>query len=151
MHLKIPPALVAILMLILLVTVSKLFPQSSFSLPYKSLVAIAVAVIGAGIAVAGVASFRRLQTTVNPTRPGTASSLVVDGIYRWSRNPMYLGILLFLVACGIYLANIPGLLVIPSVFVIYMNRYQIKPEEEALALIFGEEFVRYRASARRWL
>jgi protein-S-isoprenylcysteine O-methyltransferase Ste14 len=151
MHLKIPPALVAILMLILMVTLSKLFPQFSFSLPYKSLVAIAVAAVGVGIAVAGVASFRRLQTTVNPTRPGTASSLVVDGIYRWSRNPMYLGILLCLIACGIYLANILGLLVIPPVFVIYMNRYQIRPEEEVLALIFGDEFVRYRASARRWL
>ena len=151
MHLKLPPALVAILMLILMVTLSKLLPQFSFWLPYKSILAIAVAVAGIGVAVSGVASFRRLQTTVNPTRPGTASSLVVDGIYRWSRNPMYLGILLFLIACGIYLANIPGLLVIPPVFVIYMNRYQIKPEEEALALIFGDEFVRYRASARRWL
>ena len=151
MHLKIPPALVAILMLILMVTLSNLLPQFSFSLPYRSLLAIAVAVVGAGIAVAGVASFRRLQTTVNPTRPGTASSLVVDGIYGWSRNPMYLGILLFLIACGIYLENVLGLLVIPPMFVVYMNKYQIKPEEEALALIFGDEFVRYRANARRWL
>ena len=151
MHLKIPPALVAILMLILMVTLSKLLPQFSFSLPYQLLLAIIIAAAGAGIAVAGVASFRRLQTTVNPTRPGTASSLVVDGIYRWSRNPMYLGILLFLIACGIYLANIVALLVIPPVFVIYINTYQIRPEEEALALIFGDEFVRYCASARRWL
>jgi protein-S-isoprenylcysteine O-methyltransferase Ste14 len=151
MHLKIPPLLLAVLFAILMVMISSVLPQFSYSPPHKTLVAIFVAAFGFIVAAAGIAAFRRLETTVNPTTPGKASALAVDGIYRQSRNPMYLGFLLFLIACGIYLANVVALLVIPPTFVVYMNRYQIKPEEEALLLIFGDDFVRYQARVRRWL
>jgi protein-S-isoprenylcysteine O-methyltransferase Ste14 len=151
MHLKIPPALVAILILITMVTISKLLPQYSFTLPYKLLIALAIAATGIAIAAAGVASFRRLQTTVNPTKPGTASTLAVDGIYRWSRNPMYLGIVLFLTACGIYSGNLVALVAGPLAFLVYMTVFQIKPEEDALTLIFGDDFVQYKSRVRRWL
>lgn len=151
MHLKIPPLLLAVLFAILMVIISFALPQFSYSPPHKTLVAIFVATFGIIIASAGIAAFRHLQTTANPTKPGEASALAIDGIYRRSRNPMYLGFLLFLVACGIYLANIVALLAIPPAFVVYMNRYQIKPEEEALLLIFGDDFVSYQARVRRWL
>ncbi len=151
MHLKIPPAIIAILTLITMVIITKTLPQFSFSLPYKLLVAIVVATTGISIAASGVAAFRKLQTTVNPTKPGTASTLAVDGIYKWSRNPMYLGIVLFLIACGIYSANLMALVVMPFAFLVYMTVYQIKPEEDALTLIFGHDFVQYKARVRRWL
>lgn len=151
MHLKIPPAIIAILTLITMVTIAKTLPQYSFSLPYKLLVAIVVAAIGISIAAAGVASFRKLQTTVNPTKPDTASTLAVDGIYRRTRNPMYLGIVLFLTACGIYSANLVALVAGPLAFLVYMTAFQIKPEEDALTLIFGDDYVQYKARVRRWL
>jgi protein-S-isoprenylcysteine O-methyltransferase Ste14 len=151
MHLKIPPALVAVLIIVMMVIISKWLPQFSFALPYKFLVATGVAIPGISIAAAGVLSFRRLQTTVNPTKPGTASTLAIDGIYRWSRNPMYLGILLFVIACGIYSVNLVALISGPVAFVAYMSVFQIKPEEDALTLIFGDDFVRYKSRVRRWL
>lgn len=151
MHLKVPPAALAVLAVILMLALGSVLPQFMYALPYKEVVAALLGVVGIFVAVAGVYAFRRLKTTVNPTRPGNATSLAVDGIYRWTRNPMYLGILFCLIACGIYLANVVALLVVPAAFVIYMNVFQIKPEEEALALIFGETYVRYQASVRRWL
>ena len=151
MHLKVPPAALAVLVVILMVALRSVLPQFTYALPYKEVVAVLLGVVGIFVAVAGVYAFRRLKTTVNPIRPGTATSLVIDGIYRWTRNPMYLGIVLCLIACGIYLANVVALLVVPAAFVIYMNVFQIKPEEEALALIFGEAYVKYQASVRRWL
>lgn len=134
-----------------MVIIAKTLPRFSFSLAYKLPIAIVVASIGISISAAGVVAFRKLQTTVNPTKPGTASTLAIGGIYRSSRNPMYLGIVLFLIACGIYSANLVALALGPLAFLIYMTTYQIKPEEDALLLIFGDDFVRYKASVRRWL
>lgn len=151
MHLKVPPAALAVLAVMLMVALRSVLPQFTYALPYKEVVAVLLGVVGIFVAVAGIYAFRRLKTTVNPTRPGTATSLVIDGIYRWTRNPMYLGIVLCLIACGVYLANVVALIVAPAVFVLYLNHFQIKPEEEALALIFGEAYVKYQASVRRWL
>ena len=134
-----------------MVALSKLLPQFGFTLPYKASLAVVIGIVGLLIAGNGVAAFRRLQTTVNPTRPETASTLAVDGMYRRTRNPMYLGVLLCLIACGVYLANFASLLFVPTLFVIYMNQFQIKPEEQALTLIFGEEFTNYMLRVRRWL
>ncbi|HEX6927780.1 MAG TPA: isoprenylcysteine carboxylmethyltransferase family protein, partial [Gammaproteobacteria bacterium] len=82
--------------------------------------------------------------------PGRASALVVAGIYRRSRNPMYLGFALLLLALGIHLRSLSALLILPA-FVLYMNRFQIAPEERALEARFGEEYNVYRQSVRRWL
>lgn len=113
-------------------------------------VAIAVAGIGILVAISGVVAFRRARTTVNPMRPDGASSLVASGIYRWTRNPMYLGMLLVLVGWAAYLARPWALLLLPA-FVLYMNRFQIGPEERVLEGIFGAEFEAYRSRVRRWL
>jgi protein-S-isoprenylcysteine O-methyltransferase Ste14 len=106
----------------------------------------------AGIALrARVTSFRRAQTTVDPTRPAKASALVVGGVYRLSRNPMYLGFLLLLLAWGVYLSHLPSLLLAPLAFVLYLNRFQITPEERALESLFGDEYRAYKREVRRWL
>lgn len=102
------------------------------------------------IAVAGVLEFRRVRTTVNPTTPHATSSMVRSGIFRHTRNPMYLGMLLVLAAWAVWLANPAAYAVVPA-FLLYINRFQIEPEERILAGLFAGEFDAYRRSVRRWL
>ena len=106
--------------------------------------------IGAGISVAGVLSFYQQSTTVNPHKPEQATVLVQSGVFQLSRNPMYLGMLVGLVAFGIYFGNPIGLVVLP-IFVGYMNRYQIKPEEKSMHQQFGGEYQDYCTQVRRWI
>ena len=109
--------------------------------------AIAAALI---VGLAAVAGFRRAHTTVNPMTPQAASALVTGGIYRFTRNPMYLAMLILLAGWCYVVANGAALAMLP-LFVAYLNRFQIQPEERALAARFGAEFERYRARVRRWL
>jgi protein-S-isoprenylcysteine O-methyltransferase Ste14 len=95
-------------------------------------------------------SFWRARTTVNPINPAATSSLVIGGIYSLTRNPMYLGFLLALVGWATVLSNALAYLLLPA-FIFYMNSFQIKPEERALASLFGEEFITYKSRVRRWL
>ncbi len=87
---------------------------------------------------------------MNPIKPGAASSLVTGGVFRFTRNPMYLSLLLYLLAWTAYLSNWLALLLVP-VFVLYINQLQIKPEERALSALFGSEYASYKARVRRWL
>lgn len=150
LDLKVPPVAVGLIMALLMRLTSWTAPQFHFSFPLQELIAAAFAVAGALISVAGVLSFRRAQTTVNPLTPASSSSLVTSGVYRFSRNPMYLGFLLMLLAWGSYLANALALVFAP-LFVLYLNRFQIAPEERALKARFGPDFVNYAARVRRWL
>jgi protein-S-isoprenylcysteine O-methyltransferase Ste14 len=95
-------------------------------------------------------SFRKAKTSVNPTKTNLTSTLVTDGIYKNTRNPMYVGFLFFLIGWGFILYNIYSMTLCIG-FVLYMNRFQIQPEEKALMSIFGEEFVDYKRRVRRWL
>jgi len=150
-HLKVPPVAVAGIAAALMYGLSIVVPQFAFPLPFKNTFTIIIFLFGLLIGASGVISFHRRETTVNPTRPSTASSLVASGVYRFSRNPMYLGLLLALVALGVYLTNPPSLLLVATAFVLYMNRYQIAPEEQALQRLFGEDFTAYTNTVRRWL
>lgn len=127
-----------------------LAPSADFVFPGQLLFASVVLLVAGLVGMAGVRAFARAETTVNPLRPDSASRLVAHGIYRHSRNPMYLALLLALLAWGILLGNGLALLVLPA-FVIGMNRLQIVPEERALAIVFGEEFRGYMRQVRRWL
>jgi protein-S-isoprenylcysteine O-methyltransferase Ste14 len=120
--------------------------ETSFLLP----VAAAFIVLGAGFSLLGVISFRQAHTTVNPTKPGAATALVVSGVYRFTRNPMYLGFLCFLLGELAWLGSPVALIAAPA-FVIYLNRFQIAPEECALRARFGEEFSTYARRVPRWL
>jgi len=105
---------------------------------------------GALTCLAGVASFRRARTTVNPMKPDSTAALVVAGIYNYSRNPMCLGFLLILLGWALFLSNGLALLLLPA-FVLYMNRFQIRPEERVLAALFAHDYAAYHARVRRWL
>jgi protein-S-isoprenylcysteine O-methyltransferase Ste14 len=150
MKLKIPPPIVTVVTGGAMWLIDKLTPALGFQLPARYVIAGCVAFAGVVVAVMGVASFRRAGTTVNPLRPERASSLVTAGIYRLTRNPMYLGLLLALIAWGVMLENALALLLLP-VFILYMNRFQIRAEEAALTAAFGQDFADYKSRVRRWL
>jgi protein-S-isoprenylcysteine O-methyltransferase Ste14 len=150
LELKIPPVAVALITAACMWFAARAVPE--FDVPFTGHVVVSgmVALSGGFIALSGVLAFSRAGTTVNPMKPGSSSSLVVTGIYSVTRNPMYLGLLLVLLAWAIYLANVLTVLLLPG-FVWYMGRYQIEPEEKALAALFGPEFAAYAARVRRWI
>ena len=150
LELKVPPPVVAFLSAVLMWLISRALPSWSFVFPARNLFVLTVAIAGAVTAGLGLRSFVRARTTVNPTKPDSSSSLVVSGVYAFTRNPMYLGLLLLLTAWAIFLSNVAVFLLLP-VFIYYMNRFQIVPEEEALASLFGRDFVAYKSRVRRWL
>ena len=146
---KVPPPLVALIVGTGMWLASRAFGATSVSFPVRLGLAIALFLIGLGISFAGVRVIRRAQTTLNPTKPETASALVSTGIYRYTRNPMYLGMATWLLAWAAWLAAPVALLGV-LLFVLYMTRFQIRPEEQALASLFDGEFPAYQARVRRW-
>ncbi|GGD61450.1 methyltransferase family protein [Lacimicrobium alkaliphilum] len=150
LELRIPPVVQVAIFALAMWLLDRWFPAAALELPANLWMAILLAVAGAAIALSGVWAFRRAQTTVDPRVPDQASSLVTGGIYRYSRNPMYLGFLLVLLGWATYLANPFSLLVLP-LFVLVMNRLQIVPEERFMLEKFGAEFNNYKASVRRWI
>jgi protein-S-isoprenylcysteine O-methyltransferase Ste14 len=150
LELKVPPPAVALVTAVLMWLASRSSPGLAFVFPPGNLLAAGLFAIGVMVAISGVVTFRRARTTLNPTKPETSSSLVSWGIYKVTRNPMYLGLLLVLSAWGIFLSNWLAFLFLP-VFVVYINRFQIVPEEQALISLFAREFVAYQSRVRRWL
>ena len=150
LELKIPPVAVVLVTAVLMWFSSRAAPTLGLVVPARDLVALCLVVAGAVTSILGVVSFRRAGTTVNPLTPGASSTLVRSGVYTLTRNPMYLGFLMLLLGWAIYMSNAFALLFVP-VFVAYMNRFQIEPEEKALRSRFGQAFVTYTTCVRRWL
>lgn len=150
LELKVPPPAVALLLGVIMWLVSFVVAPVEVPFGVRAGVGAVVATLGLVVGLAGIASFVRARTTINPTKPSATSSLVTKGIFRFTRNPMYLSLLLYLLAWAVYLSNWLALLLVP-VFVLYINQFQIKPEERALSSLFGAEYTSYRARVRRWL
>ncbi len=147
---RIPPPIVALVVGLAMWGIASSTPTVPAGDSSQLIAASAIALIGVFFCIAGVVSFRLAKTTVNPLKPEKATSLVCSGIYRVSRNPMYVGFALFLLAWAVYLASLWAL---PGVagFVLYINRFQIVPEERALSALFGGEFEEYKSRVKRWL
>ena len=150
LELRVPPVAVASIAALCMWLLSRWTPGLEWGQPWRLGTAVLLLATGVLVAVAGVLEFRRARTTVNPTTPQAASSMVRSGIYRHTRNPMYLGMLLVLAAWAVWLASPAAFAVLP-VFLLYLNRFQIEPEERILAGLFAGEFDAYRRSVRRWL
>ena len=150
LELKIPPAVLGALAGLFMWLARRWAPAFTFAIPQRAWIATGVALVGALIALAGVISFRRARTTVNPTKPAKASSLVVSGIYQFTRNPMYLGFAVILLGLAVFFSNALAVALVPC-FVLYLDRFQIRAEERALASLFPDEFPAYKARVRRWL
>lgn len=143
---RIPPPLVT------LVIGAGMYPLGSMAAAPPLRLAVALAFLGAALLflLPAVRSFRKVRTTVKPIRIDQASSLVTGGVYRLTRNPMYLGMVLVLCGWATWLGGIAVWLG-PVAMLLWLDRFQIRPEERAMATLFGAEYDAYRARTRRWL
>lgn len=148
LELKIPPLAVGVVIAMGMWLASDTLPE--FAYPPLRIVAMGMGLVGAGITGLAMLSFWSAHTTPNPMKPTSASFLVTSGIYRFTRNPMYLGLLMLLAGWALYLANILAFLFLPA-FILYMNRFQIKPEERALTDRFGRKYLEYASRVNRWI
>jgi protein-S-isoprenylcysteine O-methyltransferase Ste14 len=149
LELKIPPPIVALFVALAMWSVRLLAPSSSAA-PVRVAAAVILVLVAVAFSVSGVLAFGKAKTTKNPMKPEDASSLVVTGVYKITRNPMYLGLCFLLLAWALFLWS-PWALLGPLAFVAYISRFQIAPEERILATLFGAEYSAYKARVRRWL
>lgn len=147
---KVPPPIVMVAVGGLMWAAERALPFLRFPGEFPASVAIGVAAVGLAVEVLGAASFVRARTTVDPTHPCSASKLVTTGVYRFTRNPMYLGDLVMLVGWALYLSNVLALVLVP-LFVAYIDRFQIRPEEAAMSDLFGEDYSEFTSRVRRWI
>ncbi|MEC3966918.1 isoprenylcysteine carboxylmethyltransferase family protein [Flagellimonas halotolerans] len=149
MKMKVPPALVMLVFGGLMYVLDKFLPIGEFEFFGKQELAMFLSGLGVLVILISVIQFFITKTTVDPLNPKKTSKLVTNGIYKFTRNPMYLGMLLFLLAFGLKLGNAFNTLIAAG-FVSYMNRFQIKPEEKVLAKMFGKDYNIYCKLTRRW-
>jgi len=150
LELKVPPPVVA-----LLVGAAMWFatPQrASLELPLvvRIVAFVVIALAGGATALAGDREFKRARTTINPFKPENSTALVTSGVYRFTRNPMYVGLTLVLLGWAALLGS-AWVLLGPLIFVLYISRFQIGPEERVLSAKFGATYTEYTARVRRWL
>lgn len=150
LELKIPPVIVVGMAVLGMWGVAQCWPQMSFSFMGVQIVGISLFAVGALFAALGLLEFIKAKTTADPRYPDKASQLVITGVYRFSRNPMYFGLFLIQASWAFYLGNIVALLLLP-IFVVFMNRFQIQPEERYMAQKFGQEYTSYTSKVRRWI
>jgi protein-S-isoprenylcysteine O-methyltransferase Ste14 len=145
---KIPPPLVMLFFGVCIFLSKRFLPTIDIDiLVYVGFVFYLIAaflIINAGVA------FQKNQTAVNPLKPESASCLVTSGVFKYTRNPMYLAMLFVLIGISINKSIFGGMIFAP-LFVLYITVFQILPEEEAMTKLFGEEFEHYKNKVRRWL
>ncbi|MBF0658022.1 isoprenylcysteine carboxylmethyltransferase family protein [Psychrobacter sp. NG25] len=150
LELKVPPVAQVIITAAVMYGASRIIPSLQFYFDGKNMFAIALSIIGLSSGIMGVVQFKKAQTTVNPHTPEKSTDLVTLGIYQYTRNPMYLGLVLILLGWAFYLSHFLPFVLVP-VFMIYMTRFQIQPEERIMTQNFGREYQAYLASVRRWI
>ena len=150
MRLKTPPAVQLFISALLMRIISIYADNFRFIFKFNNELALFCLIIGGTIIVFGIAAFRKAETTVTPLHPDKASSLVNMGIYQYTRNPMYFGLLLILFSIGFYLQNLASMFVLP-IYIWFISKYQIIPEEEALHKLFGQDYINYQDRVRRWI
>jgi protein-S-isoprenylcysteine O-methyltransferase Ste14 len=150
LELKVPPLVLVLVLAGAMWFAAMQLPSFAITLPWRHGLAVTISSVGILLILAGAYAFQKAKTTVNPTKPAAASSIVTSGVYRFSRNPMYIGFLLVLIGWATFLSHTLPFLLLP-VYVAYMNRFQISPEERALSAKFGDEYKTYKQAVRRWL
>tara|TARA_X000000950_G_scaffold153690_2_gene188730 strand:- start:4662 stop:5108 length:447 start_codon:yes stop_codon:yes gene_type:complete len=148
MKTKIPPPILALVMIVLIYLSSFFIESTKFN--YQGSLSVLVLILGLACAIPSFKLFARYKTTISPLKPSDATALVTEGMYRYSRNPMYLGLLLLTIASTIWFGTWFGIIV-NILFIFLINFLQIIPEEEALLEIFGEEYEEYKKNVRRWI
>ena len=146
---KVPPPLIGALCALLMWLICGMPPLTGKP-PLLLVPALALVVLGLMVEAAGVLSFRRARTTVSPFAPERTVNIVSSGIYRLSRNPMYLGMVCILTGWAVWLWQVQAVLGV-VLFVAWITRFQIIPEERVLTQKFGTEYRQYRQRVRRWV
>lgn len=146
----IPPPLLALIFAAIMWGIAAITPNLGLTGSANLWLALGFIGSGVGVCLAGVVSFRFAKTTVNPLKPDTASTLVTAGIYQYTRNPMYLGFSLSLVGWALYLSSLWAMTGVGA-YMLFIQNFQIKPEEAALQTLFGDDFKHYQQKVRRWL
>jgi protein-S-isoprenylcysteine O-methyltransferase Ste14 len=147
---KIPPPIVAFASAVLAWAISQLTPALDLDGHFKNAFAAFFVLLGVALVLWALVAFRAARTTVNPLAPSRSNVVVRIGPYRFTRNPMYLGMALLLVAWCIFLGNALALVSV-ILFNMYITKFQIAPEERALLAKFGVPYAAYLADVRRWL
>ena len=142
-----PPILVIILTSLVYFSSTKL---ELIYLPYRQIVSVIILIIGLIVIVSPVVDFIKSKTTINPVKFKNVNRLVTTGIYRYSRNPMYLGMILIIISTTIYYLNFLSVFS-PLIFYIWINKFQINREEIFLEDKFGSEYLKYKSKTRRWI
>jgi len=150
LELKVPPPLVALIAALLMWFMAVVSPSVEVQFVYRLCAALALALAGSAVRLAAHIAFWRASTTVNPTKPGQTSAIVSSGIYRLTRNPMYLGRAVQLLGWAAFLANPLAFLLVP-LYLVYVNRFQVVAEERTLLARFGPEYAAYQGEVPRWL
>lgn len=150
LELKIPPLILLLLLALVMVELDQAYPLSHPQFAHQSDHAVIIGAIGAGISLWAYMAFQKFDTPLNASTPDVATKLVISGVYKYSRNPMYLGFFLVLVGVALLLAN-PVMWAGPVVFILFITRFQILPEERALQHLFGDDYSEYCQKTRRWI
>lgn len=150
LELKIPPLVLVVITAAGMWVLSRISPNLYFTIPGVVWLSASLIMLGVCLVTLGVWKFRVAGTTLDPRTPGNSENLVIRGVYRHSRNPMYFGFFLVLSAWGFFLGSVYSLLFLPA-FIIYMNRFQIVPEERAMHAKFGASYSEYKSRVRRWI
>lgn len=150
LELKVPPVALFLLMVLLMHWLKGTLPEMKITVPFVEFVSAGLIALAVAVGIAGVYEFRKAKTTVNPVKPETASMVVDTGIFAYTRNPMYVALLLVIIAVGLWWQHL-SVILCSVLFVAYMNRFQIKPEERALERLFGEDYLDYKNQVRRWI
>jgi len=150
LELRLPPPFVALAAILLMWLLSQLFPRTDALGSARIPVAMGLALLGIAFAASGVTQFKQVLTPLNPRRPEEASILVTNGVYRLTRNPMYVGLIIVLLGWAAFLTS-PVSLGGVVAFIAYVNRFQIMPEERILLEKFGDDYRKYLSGPRRWL
>ena len=148
MKTKFPPPLVALTFGFLINYTKNIFPK--IEIKNEIIFGSFMIISGLIIILSAIILFKKYQTTITPLNPSNATKLITDGIYKFSRNPMYLGLLLVLLGISIILNLTGGFFLIP-LFILYLNLFQIIPEENAMVDLFKDEFLEYKKKVRRWI
>ena len=145
---KFPPPLVALIFGFLINYTKNIFPK--IEIKNEIIFGSFMIISGLIIILSAIILFKKYQTTISPLNPSNATKLITNGIYKFSRNPMYLGLLLVLLGISI-IFNLTGGFFFILLFISYMNLFQIIPEENAMVDLFKDEFLEYKINVRRWI
>ena len=150
MTIRVPPLVYLAVFALIAWGLSILLPALDVEWAMMTVLAVGFMATGIFLLLFAVGAFARAGTTVNPIEPGDAETLVTSGLYRFSRNPMYLAMALILIGAAFLVSNLASFLA-PALFVCVITMTQIKPEERALKELFGDTFYQYCQRTRRWI